>query len=618
MTFLLPLGLLALLTLPIILILHLLRERRRRVRVPSLLHWLDLPRRPEGERIRRLPLTLLLLLHLLVAGLLGVALGQPQLSGAPNNAARQTAIVIDTSTSMAAGAGTTTRFAQAQTRARALLRELRPSDRATLIAAGPAARVVAEGGAGDLAALTTALDQLRPGGDGSDMAGALTLAAAALDPQRERRIVAFSDGAVPVSSEATGNNRAAEIAIDWQIVGNEQSNRAIVDFAMRPWGGKLQIYTRIANYDAAPFGAVVQLYGDDRLLDTRRVSMDGDGQTELTWTLPASYATLRASLDGRDALPEDDQGFLAVAPPPPITALLVSAQPDTLRRALAAAGAQISVVDPSSYDQASAAEAAVDLTIFDGFLPSAWPAGAVLAINPPTGSTLIAVDSSSNPAPDDELVQRSALLDGLSFGGVSFGLIQSIQPPPWASVQLALGDQPLIVRGRDGSREIAIWTFDLASSNLPTRLAFPLLVARTVRDLTPAPLPTAIRAGASLRLRASPQTTSIAITEPDGVRVTVPTTSSLTLDTLTQPGFYNIEAAGADGQVGVNAGSVIESDLRQRMLPTDPSATTESTGGWTAPLSVSADPQRQMTDLWPWLALGALALLMLEWGYIHR
>src|SRR5687768_10664696 len=128
MTFLIPIGLFALLTLPVIIILHLLRERRRRVSVPSLLHWLDLPRRLAGERIRRLPLARLLLLHLLVAGLLGVARSQPQLAGAPNNAARQTASVIDTSTSMAAGAGTTTRCAQVQTRARALLRELRRGD----------------------------------------------------------------------------------------------------------------------------------------------------------------------------------------------------------------------------------------------------------------------------------------------------------------------------------------------------------------------------------------------------------------------------------------------------------------------------------------------------------
>jgi hypothetical protein len=618
MTFLVPLGLLALLTLPIILILHLLRERRRRVSVPSLLHWLNLPRRPEGERIRRLPLTLLLLLHLLVAGMLAVALGQPQLAGAPNNAARQTAIVLDTSTSMAAGDGTTTRFAQAQARARALLRELRPGDRATMIAAGPVARVVADGSAGDLAALTAALDGLRPGGDGAHMAGALTLPATALDPQRERRIVAFSDGGVPTASKATDDRRANEIGIDWQLVGSEQPNRAIVDFAVRPWGGKLQIYTRIANYDAAPFGATVQLYGDDRLLDTRRMTMAGNGETELTWTLPASYATLRASLDGRDALPEDDQGFLAVARPRPITAMLVSTKPDVLSRALTAAGAHVSVLDPSSYNTTQTTTRSVDLTVFDSFLPTAWPEGAVLAINPPIGSTLIAVDSSSKPAPDGELIQSAAILDGLSFGGVSFGLIQTVKPPAWAAIQLALDDQPLILRGRDGAHEVAIWAFDLTGGNLPTRLAFPLLVARTVRDLTPAPLPPAIRAGATLPIRSGPQATAIAVIAPDGARVTVPVTPSLTLDTLTQPGFYTIETAGANGQVGVNAGSPIESDLRQRTVPPETSASTQGADGWTAPLGVAAGPQRQMTDLWPWLALGALALLMLEWGYIHR
>ena len=30
------------------------------------------------------------------------------------------------------------------------------------------------------------------------------------------------------------------------------------------------------------------------------------------------------------------------------------------------------------------------------------------------------------------------------------------------------------------------------------------------------------------------------------------------------------------------------------------------------------EPQREVRDIWPWLALAALAVLMLEWGYIHR
>ena len=167
MTFLLPIGLLALLTIPLILLLHLLRERRRRVAVPSLMHWLNVPRRHEGQRIRRLPLTLLLLLHLLAAALLGLALGRPQILGRFAGAARQVAVVIDTSTSMAARQGASTRFALAQERARAALRALGSQDRATLVAAGPSARIVASGGAADLARLLAAVDQLRPGGTGA-------------------------------------------------------------------------------------------------------------------------------------------------------------------------------------------------------------------------------------------------------------------------------------------------------------------------------------------------------------------------------------------------------------------------------------------------------------------
>src|SRR5689334_11991367 len=197
MTFLLPLGLLALLTLPVILLLHLLRERRRRMAVPSLLHWQNLPRKREGERIRRLPLTLLLLLHLLAAALIGLALGRPQLAGALGGAPRQTAIIIDTSTSMAARDGASTRFAQARDRARAALNGLAGSDRAILIAAGPSARVVASGGAADVAGLQQALDELRPGGTGADLAGALTLAEAAFDKQRDRQVLVISDGALP-------------------------------------------------------------------------------------------------------------------------------------------------------------------------------------------------------------------------------------------------------------------------------------------------------------------------------------------------------------------------------------------------------------------------------------
>jgi len=57
----------------------------------------------------------------------------------------------------------------------------------------------------------------------------------------------------------------------------------------------------------------------------------------------------------------------------------------------------------------------------------------------------------------------------------------------------------------------------------------------------------------------------------------------------------------------VNAGSALESDLRPQPAPSIAQAPNQP-----------ATAERQLVALWPWLALGALALLLLEWGYIHR
>jgi hypothetical protein len=611
MSLLFPLGLLALLTLPIIVVLHLLRERQRRVAVPSLLHWQMVPRRPAGERIRRLPLTLLLLLHLLVAGLLGLALARPQLAGALGGA-RQVAIVLDTSTSMAAREGGATRFEQAQERARAALRALGSGDTATLIAAGPRARVIASGGLAEQAGLLAEVDRLRPGGAGADLAGAITLAEASFAGPRARQIVVLTDGGAPAGAPALPAQVAA--AIDWQQIGDAQANRAVVAFAARASGASVQVYARVANYSPTPFDSSVRLYADDQLLGTRPIEVAANGETELTWTLPASYTRLRTALDGQDGLPEDDQARLSLAQARPIKALLVATKPDTLRRALAAVpGVTVTVADPASYAPPSGADAP-NLTIFDSYLPQAWPEGAALAVHPPVGSPLVEVASQPRATRGaTAAAPGSALLADLSFGGVSFGPVHPVRTPSWASALLSDGDTPLILRGRSGAHEIAIWTFDLATGNLPTRLAFPLLVARTVRDLTPPPLPASLLAGTPLALRPDARADELRLSDPDGASMTLAAAPALSLDMLTQPGVYQIEErrGGATlfrGQVPVNAGAAIESDLRPGPAPEIASA---------APAGDAA-PEHTFSDLWPWLALGALALLMLEWGYVHR
>ncbi len=619
MTLVAPLGLLALLTLPMIVLLHLMRERRRRVVVPSLLLWQLMPRRQEAQRRRRMPLTLLLILHLLAAALLALALARPQWLTDLLGREQHLAVIIDTSASMAAplgGIGAGSRLDAARARARALLADLGGRDSLTLIVAGPEARLLDSAGPAGAVRLQAALAGLRASGVGSDMRGALTLAAADMQGQPAGRAIVITDAALP-TLESDLRHAPPGLAVTWEQVGTNLPNRALITFAARPRGsGPVQVYARAANYSGDPVRSVVRLYGDGRILDTRSVSFPPQGDVELVWVAPAGVSLLRAEIDGADRMPADDTASLSLNVARPLRTLLVSNNPATVERALKSIpGVSLRVIAPADYLGLPTPD--IDMTILDNVMPERWPPGAVLAINPPNSTRLLKMTGSTTNASADTVDLRSgpgiALFDGVSLGSVTFGPAPTITPPDWAQTLLARGEQPLIMRGSVGQSEVAIWAFDLNQGNLTTRLAFPLLLARTARDLAPAPLPSSALAGQTMALRPDPRADTLELTDPAGSirRLALPV-GEAALVSLDTPGVYALrELAGTDeifaGQLAVNAGSARESDLTPRPLP---AATTASP-------AVASDPTRDSRPLWPWLTAAALAVMLGEWAYVH-
>lgn len=613
MSLLVPLGLLALLTLPIIVFLHMLRERRRRVVVPSLLLWQLLPHNQSALRRRRLSLTLLLLLHLLVAALLSLALAHPQWNLIGFGSERHLALIIDTSISMAAPGFVGSRLDDIRSRARILMRTIGARGSVTLIGAGPQARALAVGGIEDLARLEATLDSLTPAGAGTDITGALTLAEAAVQGRRGAEIVVLTDAALPALA-ATFDDRSVEAPLRWEVMNNDAANRAIVLFAARPRSsvGAIPVYARIANYSDSGLRTMLRLYGDETLLDSRPLLLQPNGEVELTWGVPRGVSVLRAELDGNDGLPADDQAVLSLETYRPLQALLVSDHPATMERALhAIPGLALNTVAPADYTGSTA-----DLTVFESFLPSAWPAGGVLAINPPPGSPLLTVNPAPPPSPDpttDSRLDGAVLFEGINLSSDAFGPAVSVTPPDEATALLRRGDQPLILRWRTATSEIAVWTFDLSQGNLTTRLAFPLLAARTVRDLTPPPLPSAVLSGTTVTLQPDPRATAVVIVAPDGTSTTLDIERGRPTEfAFMQPGLYKIvERAGErilyEGRIGVNAGAALESDLRPQ--PTPPPAAADST---------RVERTQTGQPLWPWLIVLALIVILGEWMYVHR
>jgi hypothetical protein len=156
--------------------------------------------------------------------------------------------------------------------------------------------------------------------------------------------------------------------------------------------------------------------------------------------------------------------------------------------------------------------------------------------------------------------------------------------------------------------------FDLESSNITKRVAFPVLIARSVAAITAPTTPGALALGDPLVYRPSSSTTAILVTNPAGQVETLSAQAgeAVVFPATNRPGLYLISETNdsdqeiAASQFVVNAGSLSESDLRP-----NPHLASELQGGTTE--STPSGESSSLSDLWPPLVVIALIVIGLEW-----
>jgi hypothetical protein len=222
------------------------------------------------------------------------------------------------------------------------------------------------------------------------------------------------------------------------------------------------------------------------------------------------------------------------------------------------------------------------------------------------------------------------LLTGVDLSGATFG--------PTPHFTLGAGDQeivgsadgPLLFRTRVNDQPAVVVTVDPETSNLPKRVAFPVLIANMVEALAPDGIPAAIPLGEPLVYEPRASTASVKVVTPSGEAALLPVFSAdtqanqdengLTMGSVSRDivytdtgaaGVYTVtetDAAGTDlgtTHFVVNAGHARESDLR-----IDPNLASALA---TASSSDITAPQEVRVDLWPLFALVALLVIVAEW-----
>ncbi len=284
MAFLAPAFLWLLAAVPLVILLHFLRQRRRTAEVSALFLWQQATQ-PTVER-RRFSLWWLLLLQILAVMLTAFVLARPVLVGAgvPDRVA-----VIDASASMAAQDSEGVRMVRAVAIAAGLASE---GGRVALVRAGSDASVL-HGLTADTAAVSAALASLEAADAGSDIERAIQLASD-LAPGAEVHVI--TDQAPPSGSAHT-----------WHNVAGDGRNLGIVTFDL----GLQQAFVAVASTYPGPQQVPVRLFRDGEPAGSADLLVPAGGRAGTTFPLTAQGGVFEVRLTPPedDALQLDDVAF---------------------------------------------------------------------------------------------------------------------------------------------------------------------------------------------------------------------------------------------------------------------------------------------------------------------
>lgn len=607
----------------VLVLLYLWERIRRRVEVPSLLLWQAVHEDVVQARKFR-PDWLFLLQLLLLAGLI-LGLARPYLSdGRSLAAARRHIFVLDTSASMQAREGSTTRFDQARRALRQRVDALPSGDQAMLMTAAARPDVVVDF-TRDHAQLLRALEEVDPTDSGTE----LDLALAVADGARQRvdagtEVQLFTD--VPASQlPARWRDEAERGDLSVLQFGGSDANLAIT--GLQIFQGRFQearaarANVVVQNFSHQPgHGVLTVRLGDVPVMRTGFSIPARDVRAFAVPGFPGPgrvVAELEGQVDGDDALAADNRALGWVRPLAATRVLLVSAatplvdELETVARATA--GLQLATVTPDAYDPEAAANA--DVVIFHRFVPPASPLAPALYVDPPSHNSLFAVAGEVHGVEVLDWNDQHPAIGALRpLTALPIQRARVILPAEWQEPLLLSRTRerefPLAFAGELHGHRLACIAFDLEGERLLSsdNVNFLLFFLNLVSWLAPPSSDvTMVTTGTVLPLAGLPPV-AVTATDPRGREHDLGDGRHATLEVLSA-GEYRIHADGVTRAVYANFFDPAESDIGRARAEL-PSVRREKP----SPGRAAAGAPRQGAEFGWWLFAIAAALLVIEWG----
>ena len=601
-------------------LLYILKLRKRRIQVPFSGLWARVLKQQsrQSNLWRTFRRILSWLVHILVVALLAFGLADPHFEDEVVQG-RHMVLLVDNSASMAATdvAGGADRLDVARDKALDLLDTVGPEDRIMLATFNsrvhPRSPFVSE---------PTVLEQpirdIETTGTGTSFEEALNFAADSLRGKERGELVVISDGAGFDREKLGSLPLDEETTLRHIKLGEGGGNVAITGFNVRRYvANKLdyELFVRVHNYFDRRIRAELQIYADGRMVDAKPLTLEA-GQTIQRYypSQAVSGDELEARLklesrDARDIFPLDDRAYALLPQMEQVRVQVVTDENLYLEGALLLnPNVEVKRTAPKAYEPSSSAE--FDITVFDRFTPPAPETGNYLYIAPNGENSPWKVVGEVDEPLLTSVKQSHPLMRWLTLKDLNIGSARKFKLER-DDIRIASSfGTPLMVARSNEERTLVGVAFDLRNSDLPLRVAFPMLMFNVVDyfELDDESYIPNYVTGETWSVDLPEGATTAEVVRPDRTRSQVPTFEGKAVFRGMEPGFYRIETDKGDQRLAANLSDHVESD------PTPADVALEGRGEGGDADSLFFDRR----ELWIWAVLAAALLLLLEWVTYNR
>ena len=555
--------------IPLIVFLHSLKPRGWQLRTTTFFLWERVLReQPLGTRLGwLLRKNLLLILQLLAAIALVAALADPWLRYF-GSASGDVVVVIDMSASMKAKEKGASRFDAARREWLALIDGLGSAQKMMVIGAGAQPRL--------LMPFTSDQRRLREsarGVEATDAPGrvkdAILFAHAFLKRGSPDRVVVISDGAFTGAEEFV---KAGEHFRFIRVAGGKD-NVGIVGFEARrhpEQPSPAEIMIHIKNFTARALRAPLSLTLDGKTLARQELELGAHDRRVLIFPYDGRpEGKLLARLEVDDDFATDNQAYLALTDRAPVRVLYVGPGNPYLTRLLRLfPHVQVSRAPHWEPDLAQAKNP-FDVVIFDRAAVPALARGNFILIDTLAPNLPLQLKGKiQNP----RILQPTAnhpLTEGLSLGDLAIHQALRVGLKGEGTVLARAAESPLLYALDKGGLRVLFVGFDLMASDLPLRVAFPILFHNALEWFQPQRLEfpgQTAQSGTPVTLRLPNTEAAVEIAAPSGKTEIFPAPAGpLVFADTFQVGFYDFRSAGPAASFAVNLFDEEESEILPRV-----------------------------------------------------